>query len=164
MGLKLVGRIVGASGKAQGLGTLIRDVSEALKAPRLEAAVEDEASSYDRAVDGLNRLPRPAMALGSMGLFSYAMVDPAGFALRMDGLDHIPEPLWWLMGAVVSFYFGAREAHYLRRRRPVIGVLQDSDSANETAPDPVTGIEEPVRHAGPGDANPALADWARSAR
>lgn len=34
----------------------------------------------------------------------------------MDGLALVPEPLWWLMGAIVSFYFGSREAHYFRRR------------------------------------------------
>ncbi|MFZ8959068.1 MAG: 3TM-type holin [Paracoccaceae bacterium] len=32
----------------------------------------------------------------------------------MTGLATIPEPLWWLLGAVVSFYFGAREKYYAR--------------------------------------------------
>ena len=26
----------------------------------------------------------------------------------MAGLALVPEPLWWLLGAIVSFYFGAR--------------------------------------------------------
>jgi len=26
----------------------------------------------------------------------------------MQGIALVPEPLWWLMGAIVSFYFGAR--------------------------------------------------------
>ena len=26
----------------------------------------------------------------------------------MQGLALVPEPLWWLLGVVVSFYFGAR--------------------------------------------------------
>jgi hypothetical protein len=30
----------------------------------------------------------------------------------------VPEPLWWLLGAVVAFYFGAREAHHLRDTAP----------------------------------------------
>lgn len=63
---------------------------------------------FDRFVDGLNRLPRPAMAFGTLGLFVAAMVDPVWFAARMTGLALVPEPLWWLLGAVVSFYFGAR--------------------------------------------------------
>jgi hypothetical protein len=63
---------------------------------------------FDRLVDALNRLPRPMLALGTIWLFVMAMVDPDGFAAGMAGLAMVPEPLWWLMGAIVSFYFGAR--------------------------------------------------------
>lgn len=71
---------------------------------------------WDSLMNGLNRLPRPLLTLGTIGLFGYAMIDPPGFSMRMQGLALVPEPLWWLMGAIVSFYFGAREAHYFRRR------------------------------------------------
>lgn len=63
---------------------------------------------FDRLVDGLNRLPRPAMAVGCIALFAAAMTDPVWFGERMAGLALVPEPMWWLMGAIVSFYFGAR--------------------------------------------------------
>jgi hypothetical protein len=63
---------------------------------------------FDRFMDGLNRVPRPALALGTLGLFVAAMVDPLWFASRMQGIALVPEPLWWLLGAIVSFYFGAR--------------------------------------------------------
>ena len=63
---------------------------------------------FDRFVDALNRLPRPALALGTIWLFVEAIRAPEEFATAMTGLSAIPEPLWWLMGAVVSFYFGAR--------------------------------------------------------
>ncbi|HHH89708.1 MAG TPA: carboxylesterase [Aliiroseovarius sp.] len=63
---------------------------------------------FDRFMDGLNRLPRPALALGTLGLFLSAMISPVWFAERMQGIVLVPEPLWWLMGAIVSFYFGAR--------------------------------------------------------
>ncbi len=63
---------------------------------------------FDRMIDGLNRLPRPFMALGVLFLIGSAMVDPVWFASRMQGLALVPEPLWWLLGAIVSFYFGAR--------------------------------------------------------
>ena len=68
-------------------------------------------------MNGLNRLPRPMLALGTLGLFVYAMAEPAGFAERMQGLQLVPEPLWWLLGAIVSFYFGARELHHFRTRQ-----------------------------------------------
>lgn len=64
---------------------------------------------WDAFIDGLNRLPRPAMALGTIGLFVYAMTDPVGFGVRMQGLALIPRELWYLLGAIVGFYFGARE-------------------------------------------------------
>lgn len=64
--------------------------------------------AFDRFMDGLNRLPRPALALGTLGLFITAMVDPLWFAARMQGIALVPEPLWWLLGVIVSFYFGAR--------------------------------------------------------
>lgn len=65
-------------------------------------------SWFDRAVDAANRLPRPLMALGTLGLFVSAMINPIWFASRMQGIALVPEPLWWLLGAIVSFYFGAR--------------------------------------------------------
>mgnify|MGYP000029418032 CR=1 FL=1 len=66
------------------------------------------AGFFDRFMDGLNRLPRPALALGTLGLFVAAMIDPLWFAARMQGIALVPEPLWWLLGVIVSFYFGAR--------------------------------------------------------
>lgn len=72
---------------------------------------------YDRVVDGLNRLPRPFLAFGTLGMIVWGMVWPEDFTRRMQALEAVPEPLWWLMGAVVAFYFGARETHYLRARK-----------------------------------------------
>lgn len=78
--------------------------------------VSVHAGLFDSFVNGLNRLPRPVMALGTMALFVYAMVEPGGFGVRMQGLQQVPEPLWWLLGAIVGFYFGAREAYHFRNR------------------------------------------------
>ena len=63
---------------------------------------------FDGFMDGVNRLPRPALALGTLGLFVSAMVAPLWFAQRMQGIALVPDPLWWLLGVIVSFYFGAR--------------------------------------------------------
>lgn len=72
---------------------------------------------WDALVDGLNRLPRPLLALGTVGLFAYAMIEPVGFAIRMQGLDLVPDELWYLLGAVVGFFFGARELAHSRDLR-----------------------------------------------
>jgi hypothetical protein len=103
-------------------------------------------SWFDRFVNGLNRLPRPLLAFGTIGLFIYAMQDPSGFAARMVGLNAVPEPLWWLLGAVVAFYFGARETWYFRNRQGP-GV-----EAGASLPKP------------PPEENAALRDWHSSDR
>lgn len=123
-------------------------------------------SPFDRFMDGLNRLPRPALALGTLGLFVTAMVDPVWFAARMTGISLVPEPLWWLLGAIVSFYFGARHqakgqefqrsiAQTLARAPQVRDLLAETD--NQSAK-PSVAQPQPVAQIAPSD-NPALADW-----
>ena len=132
----LIGRVLGGPGMVTALGETVRDVSEvftenATRRMELEAGAQAAALAqhsaefagagtgwFDRLVNGLNRLPRPMLAFGTLALFGYAMVDPEGFAARMTGLNQVPEPLWWLLGAIVGFYFGAREAHHFRARAP----------------------------------------------
>ena len=106
---------------------------------------------FDSLVNGLNRLPRPLLALGTLALFIYAMSDPNGFALRMQALAYVPEPLWWLLGAVVAFYFGAREAHHLRvTKLPAPPIPQGTQVPADPAP---MTKDELIAH------NPALAEW-----
>jgi len=102
---------------------------------------------FDRFVDGLNRLPRPVMAFGVIGLFVSAAVDPAWFSARMVGVALVPEPLWWLLGAIVSFYFGARhQAKGMEFRRSVARTVASIASPLDTSASPV-------------DTNPALDEW-----
>jgi hypothetical protein len=68
-----------------------------------------QRGGFDRVMDGVNRVPRPALALGTLGLMISAMANPVWFAERMQGVALVPDPLWWLLGVIVSFYFGARQ-------------------------------------------------------
>lgn len=129
---------------------------------------------FDRWMDGVNRLPRPAMALGTLGLFVAAMVDPIWFAERMQGIALVPEPLWWLLGAIVSFYFGARHqlkgqefqrslATTMSRAPKVVdniaalrNLRADSPGVADTGPDASLALASVV----PGN-NAALAEWQR---
>jgi len=131
---------------------------------------------FDRFMDGLNRLPRPALALGTLGLFVAAMIDPLWFAARMQGIALVPEPLWWLLGVIVSFYFGARH------QRKSMDFQRDIAVSMARAPQVVANIGalEALRAGSPGMAesgrdarlsvavvhpqeNKALEDW-RAAR
>lgn len=91
-------------------GAAVRDASVKEQAMRQFASefTVRRVGWFDRLMDGLNRLPRPLLAFGTIGLFVVAMIDPVWFASRMQGISLVPDPLWWLMGAIVSFYFGAR--------------------------------------------------------
>ena len=134
------------------------------------------AGLFDRIIDGLNRVPRPAMALGTLGLFIAAMVDPVWFASRMQGIALVPEPLWWLLAVIVSFYFGARHqakgqefqsriAMTMARVPQVVDNLQALRAASEPARDlspssADTGRDAPLAMDSlrPED-NPALVAW-----
>ena len=133
---------------------------------------------FDRVINGLNRLPRPLMAFGVIGLFVSAMTHPVWFAERMVGIALVPDPLWWLMGAIVSFYFGARyQAHSQRFQESIaetiarvpqvmanLDTLADAPRGPQTPRAAVTGTDADTRVAAtiPTD-NAALADWMRQA-
>ncbi len=128
----LINKILGVSKAAKEIGAAVEGISEVFvpnatknmlgdqqnfTASMAQFRGEFQASNigwFDRFVNGLNRLPRPCLAIGTLGLFVYAMVSPTSFSARMQGLALVPQPLWWLLGAIVSFYFGAREMHYSR--------------------------------------------------
>lgn len=114
---------------------------------------------FDRFMDGLNRLPRPAMALGVIGLIIAAMIDPVWFAARMQGLVLVPEPLWWLLGIVVSFYFGARhQAKGMEFQQSLAATMARVPDVVENL-QALKVVEEPNRP----DRNAALEDWRKSA-
>lgn len=100
---------------------------------------------FDSLVDGLNRLVRPGMAIGTMTLFAYAMQDPVGFAARMQALDTVPAELWYLLGAIVGFFFGARDLQKHRDSRTtkqrlatVQAVVEGQKAIRALAPPPVS--------------------------
>ncbi|MGP3697068.1 holin family protein [Rhodobacter sp. NSM] len=156
----LMGRIIAGSDSMAGLGAVVKDVAEvfrpnATRELELSAEVQGEALQqyseefansgngwFDRFVNGVNRLPRPMLAFGTLALFTFAMVDPESFGRRMSGLALVPDPLWWLLAAIVGFYFGSREAHYFRTRSPGHGVAAPAAPAGR-----------------PDEANAALEDW-----
>ncbi|MDF1736673.1 MAG: holin family protein [Minwuia sp.] len=130
----LIGKLF--SGGVEGIGNAVAGVARVFVGDKgaREAASHDQTMAvlgqfagefrtlqnrtwWDALIDGLNRLPRPVLALGTVGLFVYAMTDPVGFAIRMEGLNLVPDELWYLLGAIVGFFFGARELSHGRKVR-----------------------------------------------
>lgn len=151
----VIGKLIGSPAAVSALGEAAQGVAEVFRpsaTKRMELSTEAQMAAlrqlgeeyqhpalswFDRLVNGLNRLPRPFLAFGTLGLFTYAMVAPEAFARRMVGLNAVPEPLWWLLGAIVAFYFGARETYYFRNR----------------------GVVSPFASQASGEENAALEDW-----
>ncbi len=158
---------------------LVRDTAEVFR-PNAEAQAQRDLDRYgaslaqyaqefyapqrgwfDRLMDALNRVPRPAMALGTLGLFVSAMVDPAWFSARMSGLALVPDPLWWLLGAIVSFYFGARhQAKGQEFQRDLVARMASMPTRPASRSEPAADPPGPVQT----DGNAALEDWKRSRR
>ena len=133
-------------------GAALRQFAQEFYAPR--------RGWFDRFMDALNRVPRPALALGTLGLFVSAMVDPVWFAARMAGIALVPEPLWWLLGAIVSFYFGAR--HQLKGQEFQKDLATRLAQAAPHFAPPTEAIDPPSEPKS--DGNAALEDWLKQRR
>ena len=98
--------------------TLAQDLASGAAGPipLVQPKTPQGKAGYDRLIDALNRLPRPLMALGTLGVFVVAGLYPAWFETQMQVLASVPQPLWWLLGAVITMFFGSREAHYIRQK------------------------------------------------
>lgn len=137
---------------------------------RIEA--EFARGGFDGLVNALNRLPRPLLMLGAVAVGGYAMLDPEGFAARVEAMAGMPEPLWWLSGAMLGLHFVGREGHYWRNRlrgaggeqaaTPASGGAVESADAGPVAPEAAPRPPAAVPQDGFAD-NAALRDWAAEA-
>ncbi len=152
IGIGRASREIGAAvSDVAGVFTLSKTRAKELEQAQLAATLAQfgrefapNKAGFDGFINAMNRVPRPAMALGTLGLFVFAMVAPADFSTRMQGLANVPEPLWWLLGAIVSFYFGARELHYKRSATPDL---------------PRSAPGKRAAHSSAPSGNPALEEW-----
>ena len=113
--------------------------------------------------------------MGTLGLFITAMYDPLWFSERMQGISLVPEPMWWLLGAIVSFYFGARQqtksqdfqrslAKSILRATQVaenIRVLRAMEVGAFTPAGTELDAEDTLELTILSDPNPALEEWRR---
>ena len=126
-----------------------------------ERHVDRPTRGFRSFLDSLNNLPGPVAVVATTAMVGFAVIDPTGFSARMNGLNQVPEPVWWLAGGLVSFYFGAREMRFARGRA-VVEALAASvlpPSLPDGAPAPMPMPEgAPVTDAFADNA--ALRDWA----
>lgn len=81
---------------------------EMIRSYAAEFVARQQRTWFDSFADGLNRLVRPALALGAQGAFFWAAYDPVTFAETMKVLGIVPEPLWVIWAGIWGFYFTGR--------------------------------------------------------
>lgn len=73
-----------------------------------EFAARENRTKWDSLADGLNRIVRPALAIGVQLTFVWAAIDPPSFVEAMQALAIVPEQLWFIWMGVWAFYFTGR--------------------------------------------------------
>jgi len=63
---------------------------------------------FDSLIDGLNRLPRPIFAFGTIYIFWLCIEYPIKFQNSALALQAMPQEGWWILGTIIVFFFGGR--------------------------------------------------------
>lgn len=105
-GLKLVS-LLGGNREARD-SQAADDIVELRRQVAAEATAPERTNWWNALIDGLNRLPRPLMTFGVIGLFSWCAADPVSFAASMTALQLVPESMWLILGTIVVFWFGQK--------------------------------------------------------
>ena len=140
------------------------DIRTAAMAQFAAEFLQPPAGPFDRFVNALNRLPRPVMALGGIGFFVFAAIDPVGFAARMAALELVPVHLWILLTAIFTFYFGGRETEKFREARKsmdpsrVAAVMDQIQQIEAVRPESTTAPDNADDTSASGG-NAAIAAW-----
>lgn len=72
---------------------------------------------FDSLIDGINRIPRPAIVFLVIAYFVTAYADPIEFQKVNLALDTVPDDMWLVLSAIVGFYFVAREFQKSRDKK-----------------------------------------------
>lgn len=134
-----------------------RQAEEAGPPPAVRRLGTRERQGFDRLVDALNRLPRPILTFGTLGLLVAAVAAPAWFTDRMHVLAQLPESVWWMIGAVLGLHFGARaqdKAQAARIEEPATPQRAGTPASASTRGD--ANLALGTLQTGP---NAALDDW-----
>ncbi|MBY6117380.1 holin family protein [Mameliella alba] len=120
---------------------------------------------WDSLVDGLNRLPRPLLALWALWVLVWTPYDPIFMAQVFAAWAVIPQSVWAVILVIVTFFFGGRQqVKGLDFQRDVAGllaqtqaVLKSRDSLSALDAGETSETSDPML-----SDNPALDAWRAS--
>ncbi len=108
-------------------------------------------TKWDSFWDGMNRAPRPMMVILVVAYFVTAWWSPAEFARINAGLATVPAPMWATLGAIIGFYFAAREFKYSRDTKAFAQAAQAAQALAQQ--------KAPAALPGPDTVNPSIVAW-----
>ena len=125
---------------------------------------------FDSLVDGLNRLVRPAITFGFLGILPAVVIWPEGAAIAFAALALLPAGYWALVTVIIGFYFGGRMQ--LKAQDFQKSVRSAADRAPEVianikrlrtalSPDEAADDSPELAHGLPQAENAAVRDWAQ---
>ncbi|MCK5605481.1 hypothetical protein KAR91_26550 [Candidatus Pacearchaeota archaeon] len=99
---------------------------------------------FDSLVDGLNRLPRPVFAFGTIYLFVLCWTSPEKFVAGAVNLELMPQEAWWILGTIVVFFFGGRLNKDFGKYNVRKEVLQKHQAPSSSLKTPTNPIERSI--------------------
>ena len=94
-----------------------------------EFLAPEKKGFFNQLVDAANRMVRPLFTYGIVAMFIWAAIDPVNFALTVQGLQIIPELMWYIMMTIIGFWFGGR----LLEKAPMRVSAKEIKQAKEVA-------------------------------
>lgn len=128
-----------------------------LQAYSAEFAPRENRTWWDSLWDGLNRMPRPLIVVAIFWYFILAYKNPTEFQVLNVALETVPDNMWYIMSAVVSFYFVAREFQKNRDNKMAL-----TDKEFESVQKRIATIRDKDNELPPkesGYKNPSIEEW-----
>jgi len=139
--------------------------SAALDQFAAEFVARTQRTWWDSLIDGLNRLPRPLLALWALWVLVWTPYDPIFMAQVFAAWAVIPQSVWAVILVIVTFFFGGRQqVKGLDFQRDVAGLLTQTQAVlkSRASLDALEDGEAPRASTPVLSDNPALDAWRAS--
>lgn len=128
-----------------------------LQAHSAEFTPRKNSTWWDSFWDGINRMPRPLIVISIFWYFAFSYYNPIEFQVLNIALQTVPEEMWWIMSAIVSFYFVAREFSKSRQTKLALSDVEFNNMQKRITTLRSKADELPPKEVG--YVNPSIEEW-----